>query len=235
MYQLYIANKNYSSWSLRPWVLMRELDIPFEERLSPFRAGGAGSNWSEFRRFSPSGRVPCLVDGERVVWESLAIVEYLAERHDGIWPADREARVWARCASAEMHAGFASLRERCAMNCGIRARLHDIPDALQRDMARLDELWRQGLERFDGTFLTGPEFTAVDAFFSPMAFRVQSHGLSLSEASLAYIERLLALPAMQRWYAEALRETWREPGHEEELGRYATLVGDMRADVDSSR
>src|SRR5690606_38041445 len=100
MYTLFIANKNYSSWSLRPWVLMRELGIPFEERLTPFVED---SNWESFRTFSPNGKVPCLHDGETVVWDSLGITEYLAEHHRSVWPSEGKARAWARCASAEMH------------------------------------------------------------------------------------------------------------------------------------
>ncbi|QOR39483.1 glutathione S-transferase family protein [Billgrantia diversa] len=225
MYRLHIANKNYSSWSLRPWVLMRQLDIPFEERLTPFEPG---SNWTAFRSFSPSGLVPCLEDGERVVWESLAIVEYLAERHAGVWPAADEARAWARCANSEMHAGFSPLRSLCPMNCGVRVRLHAIPDALAHNLARLDELWQQGLERFGGPFLAGDTFTAVDAFFAPVAFRVQSFALDLGEPSMAYVERLLALPAMQQWYQAALDEPWREAGHEAEVQENGTVIEDLR-------
>src|SRR5271165_5094264 len=103
MYELHIANKNYSSWSLRPWVLMRELGIPFVERLSPF---SEESNWDAFRGFSPNGKVPCLHDGAEAVWDSLAITEYLAEGHQGVWPENQQARTWARCAAAEMHSGF---------------------------------------------------------------------------------------------------------------------------------
>ncbi|MFC3282943.1 glutathione S-transferase family protein [Litchfieldella rifensis] len=227
MYRLHIANKNYSSWSLRPWVLMRELGIPFEERLTPFEGV---TNWSSFRTFSPSGLVPCLVDGESVIWESLGIVEYLAERHAGVWPQDAAARAWARCASAEMHAGFAALRQRCAMNCGIRARLVETPAALGKDIARLDELWSEGLARFGGPFLAGSDFTAVDAFFAPVAFRVQSYGLELSDSAMTYIHRLLALSSMQQWYAEALEEPWRDAAHEAEISEFATLLEDRRGD-----
>ena len=225
MYRLHIANKNYSSWSLRPWVLMRQLDIPFEERLTPFESD---SNWSTFRAFSPSGLVPCLEDGERTVWESLAIVEYLAERHAGVWPADEEARAWARCASSEMHAGFSALRSLCPMSCGVRVKLHHTPDALAGNLARLDELWRQGLARFGGPFLAGDSFSAVDAFFAPVAFRVQSFGLALSEPSMEYVARLLALPAMQQWYEEALAEPWREAGHEAEVQENGVVIEDRR-------
>jgi hypothetical protein len=122
MYQLHIANKNYSSWSLRPWLLLSELGIPFEERLVTF-AQGNGASWQAFRAFSPNGKVPCLHDGERVVWDSLAIAEYLADRHVDVWPSGPDARAWARCAAAEMHSGFAALRNQCGMNCGLRIRL----------------------------------------------------------------------------------------------------------------
>ncbi|HEY5946230.1 MAG TPA: glutathione S-transferase, partial [Kofleriaceae bacterium] len=134
MYDLYIANKNYSSWSLRPWVLMRELALPFNEHVKQFTGPmGAGA----FRSFSPTGKVPLLRDGDTVVWDSLGIVEYLAERHPTVWPSDATARAWARCASAEMHSGFVTLRDRCTMNCGIRVQLRDMPDALARDVARI--------------------------------------------------------------------------------------------------
>jgi glutathione S-transferase len=223
--RLYIANKNYSSWSLRPWVLMRERGIGFEEALMPF---GQGSNWDAFRAFSPSGKVPCLVDGDATVWDSLAITEYLAERHAGVWPADDTARTWARCAAAEMHSGLMALRQQCPMNCGIRVRLHRVDNALARDLARLAELWHQGLERFGGPFLAGDDLTAVDAFFAPVAFRVQSYALPLDETCMAYVRRLLDLPAMHDWYAAALAEPWREEGHEAEIAAGGEVVADLR-------
>ncbi|MGH8158984.1 MAG: glutathione S-transferase family protein [Rhodanobacter sp.] len=226
MYELYIANKNYSSWSLRPWVLLHELGIPFEERPVAF---GQGSNWSAFRVFSPNGRVPCLYDGSAVVWDSLAIAEYLAERHAQVWPADGAARAWARSAAAEMHAGFATLREHCGMSCGVRVRLHAIGPALQADVARINELWCEGLRRFGGAYLAGGAFSAVDAFYAPVAFRVQSYGLALDPPAAEYAQRLLALPSMRRWYAAALAETWRDEAHEEETRRYGTLLEDLRA------
>jgi glutathione S-transferase len=141
MQKLYIGNKNYSSWSLRPWVLMRTLGISFEERLAPFGAGA-------FEAFSPTGKVPCLEDGEALIWDSLGIVEYLAERHSGVWPQDAFARAWARCAAAEMHSGFGALREYCSMNCGIRVRLEAERPALDRDIARIEALWNEGIRRF---------------------------------------------------------------------------------------
>jgi len=178
MYKLHIANKNYSSWSLRPWLLMSELSIPFEEIISPFPSG---SSWETFRNFSPTGLVPCLEDNGQVVWDSLAIAEYLADKGNKVWPEARAAKTWARCASAEMHSGFFNLRSACAMSCGIRIELSEISAGLQKDLDRLDELWQQGLNEFGGPFLAGDEFTNVDAFFAPVAFRIRTYGLKLSD------------------------------------------------------
>lgn len=222
---LYIANKSYSSWSLRPWVLMSELGIPFEERLVPFGQGATGNT---FRSFSPSGRVPCLHDGDAVVWDSLAIAEYLAEDHPAVWPSNRAARAWARSASAEMHSGFAALRTQCGMICGIRIRLHEVGAPLKADIDRIGELWLEGLDRFGGPFLAGNAFTAVDAFFAPVAFRVQTYGLVLPDPAAAYARRLLALPSMRRWYDASLQESWREEKYEEETLRYGELTEDFR-------
>jgi glutathione S-transferase len=231
MYTLYIANKNYSSWSLRPWLLLSELGISFDERLMSF-APGTGSSWSAFRAFSPNGKVPCLCDGDTVVWDSLAIAEYLAELHAGVWPSDPQARTWARCAVAEMHSGFGALRMHCAMNCGLRIRLPDnLPTALLADIARIDELWSEGLDRFGGPFLAGNTFGAIDAFFAPVVFRIQTYGLTLSDAASAYAQRLRELPGMRRWYADALQETWRDPQHEDEVTQSGVLLADLRASV----
>lgn len=231
MFDLYIANKNYSSWSLRPWVLMKVLEIPFNEHLMPFE-GGFGASHDTFIHFSPSGLVPCLVD-EAVddglaVWDSLAIIEYLAEQHASVWPRDKAARAWARAATAEMHSGFGALRDECSMNCGVRVALNGLSAKLKADVTRLDALWQQGLERFGGPFLAGEHFTAVDAFYAPVAFRIQTFNLPMSEQSQAYVERLLALPAMQAWYQAALEETWREPMHEDETLKNGTLSADYR-------
>ena len=225
---LFIANKNYSSWSLRPWLLMRVLDIPFVEQLSPFTATGTGQS---FKAVSPTGKVPCLVDGAAVVWDSLSIVEYLAERYPAVWPADPLARAWARSASAEMHSGFATLRSVCGMSCGVRVKLSSYPDKLVDDMRRLDELWNEGLVRFGGDYLAGDKFTAVDAFFAPIAFRIQTYGLKPGEMAMQYARRLLALPAMQQWYQEALQEPWRDPPHERRIADVGTIIDDLRGAV----
>jgi glutathione S-transferase len=226
MYVLHIANKNYSSWSLRPWVLMRTLDIPFEERLTPFPTG---SSFDLYRAFSPSGRVPCLVDDGWAVWDSLAIAEYLAERHHGVWPAEARARSWAHSAAAEMHSGFTALRGACPMNCGLRVEPFPMSGALKQDLFRLGDLWNDGLARFGGPFLAGGHFTAVDAFFAPVAFRVQSYGLTFEGAAAAYPAQLLGLQAMQEWYSAGLAETWREPDHEAEVAAAGTVIEDLRA------
>jgi len=225
MYQLFIANKNYSSWSLRPWVLMKELGIAFTERVVTFESSGS---YTKFRDFSPTGKVPCLQDGATTVWDSLAITEYLAEQHPSVWPKDANARAWARSASAEMHSGFSALRNQCTMNCGIRVRLFENPPALNADVARLSELWGEGLRRFGGPFLAGKQFTAVDAFFAPVAFRIQTYGLALEPAASDYAARLLGLPSMQEWYASALQETERDWPHEEEAKRLGTWLEDLR-------
>ena len=226
MYQLIITNKNYSSWSLRPWVLMRECAIPFNESLIPM---GDGCPPSAIRDVSPTGKVPCLIDGQLLVWDSLAIVEYLAERHTQIWPIDATARAWARSAAAEMHSGFTELRERCTMNCGIRVRLDALVPPLASELARLDTLWAEGLAKFGGPFLAGNHFTAVDAFYAPIAFRVQTYGLEMAPLSMQYLSRLLALASMQEWFSAALAEPWRDAAHEAEAHRAGTWMEDRRA------
>lgn len=226
MFKLIIANKNYSSWSLRPWVLMKTLHIPFEEQLQPF---GEAFSDPAFLRVAPSGRVPVLCDGEISIWDSLAIVEYLAERHADVWPADARARAWARSAAAEMHSGFSALRTICAMNCGLRVSLNEPNAALAGELDRLSALWADGWTRFGGPWLAGEAFTAVDAFFAPVAFRVQTYGLNVGEAGGAYVRRLLALPAMQQWYAQALAEPWRDAAHDADSLAVGRVTEDLRS------
>ncbi len=222
MFDLYIANKNYSSWSLRPWVLLKELEIPFVEKLVAF----ASDEWVEYlKRFST---VPCLVDGEVAVWDSLAICEYIGERHPGVWPSDNAARAWARSAAAEMHSSFSALRNGCPMNCGVTVKLDAIDPLLARDIARVDQLWCEGLTRFGGPYLAGPTFTAVDAFFAPVAFRIRTFGVELSEPAMSYAGRLLVLDSMKAWQAAGLAEDFREPGHEREIEAVGTIVLDRR-------
>ena len=225
-YTLITANRNYSSWSLRPWVLMTALGIPFIDRIEPFLQP---TNYAAFRSFSPTGQVPALIDGERTVWDSLGIILYLADRHAEVWTRDEAARAWAQCAAAEMHSGFATLRNDCTMNVGVRVEPHLPSPALNKDIARLTELWEEGLTRFGGPFLAGGGFTAVDAFYAPVAYRVRTYGLDVGPAGQAWVEHMLALPAMQAWETAALAETWREDSHEAEIGAAGRVVADYRA------
>ncbi len=226
MLELFIANKNYSSWSLRPWLLMRELEVPFAERMVRFDDREA---WAGLRASARATKVPMLRDGEVWVWESLAIVEYVAERHAGVWPADAAARAWARSASAEMHAGFTALRGTCSMSCGVRVRLGERSAALEADLRRLVALWEDGLGRFGGPWLAGAALSAVDAFFAPVAFRAQTYGLALGEVGDAYVRRLRDRPAMREWYAAALAEPWRDAPHDAEIAAAGEVTADLRA------
>lgn len=223
--QLLIGNKNYSSWSLRPWILMKELGIAFEERLVPFNEPG----YEPFPSFSPSAKVPCLHSEGEKVWDSLAILEYLHERHAGVWPSDAKARAYARSAAAEMHSSFATLRDICSMNCGIRVQLTEVSQALRKDLDRLEALWGEGISRFGGPFIAGSKFTAVDAMFCPVAFRVQTYSPPLSAVASGYVKRLLALPHMKAWYDAALKEQWRDLPHEADIPRSGKLTQDLRA------
>lgn len=223
-YTLITANRNYSSWSLRPWLLMTMLGIPFDDRIEEFR----GPSNPEFRAFSPTGQVPVLLHDGRTIYDSLGITLYLADRHEGIWPIEEAARAWAMCAATEMHGGFSALRNDCTMNVGVRVKPKPMSEALQRDVARITELWAQGLDSFGGPFLAGPQFTAVDAFFAPVAFRVRTYGLEVGHAAAEWVHHILALPAMLAWENDALKESWREVGHEDELRACGEVIADFR-------
>ena len=225
MYQLHIANKNYSSWSLRPWILMKELDIPFKEVVHPF---GVAEDWDSYKTFNSSGLVPCLENGNEIIWDSLAIIEFLAEKHRNVWPGNDSARHWARSAASEMHSGFFSLRENCSMNCGLRIKLSQVSPSLRRDVSRIDALWQTGLNKFGGPFLAGSKFTAVDAFYTPVAFRFQTYGFELSAKSLEYMNRLLSLDSMQLWYEQALMEPYRDAPHESDAAACGETTADYR-------
>jgi glutathione S-transferase len=223
-YTLITANRNYSSWSLRPWLLMKGLGIAFEDRIEPFTKP---SNYEEFRAFSPTGQVPVLLHEGRTVHDSMGIALYLADRHDGVWPKDPDARAWAQCAASEMHAGFSALRNDCTMNVGVRVKLKPMSDALTANIARIRELWEEGLSRFRGPYLAGAEFSAVDAFFGPVAYRVRTYGLDVGKAQ-SWVDHIIAHPAMLAWEAEALAESWREVGHEEDLLNCGAIIADYR-------
>ena len=229
MYRLITANRNYSSWSLRPWVLMKTLGIPFDDEVVTF----AGlDNYAEFRSFAPNGMVPVLVDGGRTVWDSLAIALYLADRHDGVWPSDEAAKAWAQCVACEMHSGFSALRNDCTMNVGVRARRKPDSAALTRDIARISEIFEEGLERFGGPFLAGANFTAADAFFAPVAFRIRGWDIPVGARGGALVDRMLDLPAMREWEQAALREPYREQGHEAEIAAAGTIIEDRRVQAE---
>ncbi len=223
-YTLITANRNYSSWSLRPWVLMKGLGIAFEDRIEPFTKP---SNYEEFRAFSPTGQVPVLLDGEASVWDSLGIALYLADRHEGVWPVDPAERAFAQCAVTEMHGGFSALRNDCTMNVGVRVQPRPMRPALVRDVVRVREIFEDGLARFGGPWLAGEAFTVLDAFFAPVAYRIRTYGLDVGKGH-AWVDHMLAHPAMQEWEAAALAETWREAGHEEELAAAGEIVADYR-------
>ncbi|MCW1402004.1 glutathione S-transferase family protein [Novosphingobium sp. MW5] len=224
-YVLITANRNYSSWSLRPWVLMKALDLAFEDRIEPFTKP---TNYEEFRSFSPTGQVPALLHEGRTVHDSLGITLYLADRHEGVWPSDPDARAWAQGVVAEMHSGFSALRNDCTMNVGVRVQPKPMSPALKANVARITEIFEQGLERFGGPWLAGAEFSAADAFFAPVAFRVRTYGLDVGKGQ-AWVDAVLAHPAMREWEAAALAETWREESHEAELAEAGEITADYRA------
>ncbi|MDB5851869.1 MAG: hypothetical protein JWP29_5621, partial [Rhodoferax sp.] len=200
------ANRNYSSWSLRPWLVLKHFDIPFEEELLTFHELGYKD---VFAVKSPTGKVPVLIDGELVIPETVAIIEYIAELfpEKPIWPQDRALRARARAASAEMHGGFTGLRNAAPMN--LRASLPGrVPiDEVADDLKRLEGLWGGMLEQSGGPYLCGA-FSAVDAMFAPVATRIRTYSLPASDTAAAYVEAIYALPAFQEWLVEALKEPW---------------------------
>lgn len=204
---------------------MKALEIPFEEKQVLF---GDEAAWSDYRDICPAGLVPSLVDGDTVVWDSLAIVEYLAESYADIWPADKAARAWARCASAEMHSGFTALRNECAMNCGVKVRLHEMSADLTNDIKRIEQLWLEGLARFNGPFLTGDKFTAVDAFFAPVVFRINSYGHQVHSIGQDYMQQILAVESIQEWYRAAINETSRISSYEDAILNSGRILEDVR-------
>lgn len=225
MFELHIANKNYSSWSLRPWLLMRALDIPFVEKLHYFSSPGTPNT---FGTLSPSAKVPVLVSNGFPIWDTLSIVEYLAEEYPDVWPSEKVNRAWARSACAEMHSSFSALRNECSMSVGVRVRLHEMSAALKSDIARIESLWADGFDRFNGSWLAGDHFTAADAFFGPVAFRFRTYGILLTDRSQTYVEKLLNHPAMIEWEQAALNETVRDQSHDIEIENMGLIVQDLR-------
>ena len=199
---LHIGDKHISSWSLRPWILLKMADIPFTEEVHAFLPDRAAQR-RLWRAFSPTAQVPVLHDGDLLIWDSLAICLYLGERYPQIWPDERAARAWAYAASAEMHAGFTALRSQCNFTVRPAAPI-TVPDAvLAADLDRLNTLWSEGLTRFGGDYLAGGRFTVADAFYAPVVLRLHHYALAdrLSPAARNYLARILALPALQAWCA----------------------------------
>jgi len=206
MYKLYVGNKNYSSWSLRGWLAMKLSGAPFTEVM--VQLSGEAEPSPANRAFSPTGRVPCLHDGATVVWDSLAIAEYLAERHPGMWPADPTARAWARSVCAEMHAGFSHLRSEMTMCIRERVDVRPWSPGLARDIGRVTEIWNEGRGRLaqGGPHLCGA-FSVADAFYAPVAFRFRTYGVAPAGAAAGYLQTLLAHPFLREWEDAALKET----------------------------
>jgi glutathione S-transferase len=193
---LVIGNKNYSSWSLRPWLAMKVLGMAFDEvRIPLYRPGSK----EQILRYSPAGRVPILRDGDTVVWDSLAILEHLAERHPQLWPKDPAQRAKARSVSAEMHSGFAALRQHMSMNTRKRYPGKGRTPEVQADIARIDAIWSEA----KGPFLFG-QFTAADAMYAPVVLRFRTYEVEVRKQS--YMDAMLALPAMRDWIEAAERE-----------------------------
>lgn len=203
-----IGTKAWSSWSMRPWLVLKKTGAAFGEILVPLREQN-GVSAAAIRVHSPSGLVPALKDGEVVIGDSLAISEYLAEKFPdaGLWPADGTARALARAATAEMHAGFASLRGECPMDLAMQPKDVTLSEATHKDIRRLVQLWNEMLGRFGGPYLAGAEWGIVDAFFTPVASRVRTYGVMLSDFGDAgpagqYCERLLERPEYLAWAAD---------------------------------
>jgi glutathione S-transferase len=206
-YTLLIGNKNYSSWSLRPWLLMHAFDVPFAEERHVFDTPEFAAE-IQSRKRSPNGKVPVLIDGDVPVWDSLAMAEYLAERHPGMWPAGAAARAHARCASAEMHAGFQAVRNWMPMNVRRSYPISVPRDDVQKDIDRLQALWSEARKKFgtDGPYLYGA-FSVADAYFAPVVFRFNTYAVTLSPIVAEYVKTMLAHPSMQRWMAGSKAET----------------------------
>ena len=205
---LIIGNKNYSSWSLRPWIALKVAGIPFDEIVIPLYLPGSPE---EILKYSPAGKVPVLIHDDEHVWESLAVLEHLAERFPEahLWPEDARARSLARVVSAEMHAGFMALRRDCTMNMWLPPKPRPQSEAVMADVARIEALWGDCRARYGegGPFLFGA-FTAVDAMYAPVVSRFHVYGIPVNATSRAYMAAMMALPAWREWYDAAMKETW---------------------------
>jgi glutathione S-transferase len=212
--KLVIGNKNYSSWSFRPWIAMKVARLTFDEEVISLYVEGSRE---KILKHSPGGKVPILIDGDTHVWESLAILEYLAEKFPsaGFWPADQTARAHARAISTEMHAGFAALREECGMSFWRPPARRALSADAQANVARLQEIWTDTRAKYGagGPFLFG-RFSAADAMYAPVVQRFVAYEIDISAPVKAYMQAMTALPAWQEWRRAALRETWVIPKFE---------------------
>lgn len=217
MLKLYIGNKNYSSWSMRPWVLLKEAGIDFEEVMVRFDSFASDSRFkAALGPITPTGKVPVLVDGDLVVWDTLAIAEYVAEyaaaqlTHAPLWPHDKAARARARSICAEMHAGFTALRSHCPVNmeanlASAGALIWRDQAGVRADVARLVAMWEALLDQHGGPMLFGA-FSVADAYYAPVCSRLQTYALPLPPKAAAYVQRVMALPSVQAWAADARAE-----------------------------
>ncbi|MEL6828048.1 MAG: glutathione S-transferase family protein [Pseudomonadota bacterium] len=205
--KLFIGNKNYSSWSYRVWLTLKVKGIDFSEDLRPF---DVENDYADYAEFSPTLKVPVLLDEDETVWESLSILEYIAEKFPdaGLWPKGRKARAIARSLSNEMHAGFLALRAACPMN--MRRKIEPIPldQAIKKDIARVEQIWTECLEAYGGPFLMGGEFTIVDGMFAPVVNRFQIYELSQAPAVRAYSKTLTSLDPWKEWVVASEKEPW---------------------------
>lgn len=212
--KLIIGNKGYSSWSLRPWMVMREFAIPFEEEVVPLYREDSKA---KLLAYSSAGKVPTLVHDGLRVWDSLAIIEYLAELQPAlpIWPRATDARAHARALAAEMHSGFAVLRRECPTNFRRKAKPVALSEAASADLSRIDAAWREARARFGqgGPFLFGA-FSAADAMFAPVVNRVEAYGLPVSPDARAFMDAVKNLASWEDWHAGAQREGWTLPQFE---------------------
>jgi glutathione S-transferase len=208
--KLVIGNKNYSSWSMRPWLALRANNIPFDEVFIPLYTGDADKQ--RILNFTHSGKVPCLIDGDVTVWDSLSIIEYVAERFPEarLWPEDRASRAHARSIAAEMHSGFAALRNECGMNLHRPVGAIALSADAQADIARVQQIWSECRERYEklGPFLFGA-FGGADAMFAPVVHRFRTYAVPAAPETLRYMETMMALPAFAEWTEAGRAETIR--------------------------
>ncbi len=212
--KLILGNKNYSSWSLRPWIAMRHAGLAFDEEVIPLYEPGSRE---KVLKYSPTGKVPVLVDGDMIVWETIAILDHLAEKFPKaqLWPSDPRARAHARAVSAEMHAGFAPLRKHCPMNMRRVGKKRELTSEVAADVRRIEEIWTDCRARFGagGPFLFG-SFGAADAMYAPVVSRFTSYAIGVGAAAEAYMGSVMALPAYREWREAGVAEPWIMQGNE---------------------